>query len=111
MKAFAESQVSDVQMRFAAEKFSMGEGGGGHVQQSAPVPTPTTKEAYLYRQLFENHFPSPAAARTAPSTAADKSVACSTEAALKWMGDKVGGDPSGRAVAGVHLDAYEDSPR
>ncbi len=44
LKAFAESQVSDEKMCFAAKEFSTEEGGGGHVPKSAPVPTPTTKK-------------------------------------------------------------------
>ncbi len=62
------------------------------------------KEGYLYREIFSKHFPSPSAARTVP---AGKSIACSTEAALRWdEAFSSSADPSGRSVAGVHVDAY-----
>ncbi len=62
--------------------------------------TPPNKEAYMYRQIFEKHFPSQSAVSTVPQV---KSVACSTEEALKWdesLRQVV--DESGRAVLGVH---------
>ena len=65
---------------------------------------PRNKEEYFYRSLFAAHFPSDSAARTVPSV---PSVACSTAEALAW--DKAFAnlnDPSGRAVSGVHLQAY-----
>src|SRR5690606_34163031 len=40
-----------------------------------PIQTPTTKEEYYYRSLFESHFPSDTAALSVPSV---PSVACST---------------------------------
>ena len=62
------------------------------------------KEGYLYRRIFESHFPLPDAARCVPG---GPSVACSTPEALAWdakLSRTV--DPSGRAVAGVHRAAY-----
>jgi len=91
LKAEAESQVTDLQMKFASSRF--------------PVSTPKTKEEYMYRELFSKHFPSPAAAGTVPQ---NKSIACSTPAALAW--DEAwanAADPSGRAISGVHVDAYK----
>ncbi|BDU78518.1 asparagine synthase B [Mesoterricola sediminis] len=89
LKAHAEIEVTDGMMRGAAERF--------------PVKTPLTKEAYLYRQIFESHFPMATAVNCVPFEA---SVACSTPAALAWDPSFAGrADPSGRAVAGVHRDA------
>lgn len=51
LKDYASKSVSDEQMSKAAERWSL--------------DTPETKEAYLIRQLFEGHFPSEAAAKTA----------------------------------------------
>ncbi len=90
LKAHAQAEVTDGMMRGAAERF--------------PVKTPLTKEAYLYRQLFESHFPAATAVNCVPFEA---SVACSTAAALAWDPSfKDRADPSGRAVAGVHDQAY-----
>ncbi|MFO7303782.1 MAG: asparagine synthase B [Acidobacteriota bacterium] len=90
LKAFAEAEVSDAMLASAAERF--------------PVKTPLTKEAYLYRQLFERHFPSPSAVACVPW---ERSVACSTETALRWDAEfQRMNEPSGRAVRGVHVDSY-----
>ena len=70
-----------------------------------PIQTPTTKEEFYYRTIFESHFPSDAAALSVPQ---EPSVACSTKIALEWDDAfKNMNDPSGRAVAQVHEDAYE----
>ena len=72
-----------------------------------PIQTPKNKEEYHYRSIFEEHFPSTAAALTVPSV---PSVACSTAEALAWDESfKNMNDPSGRAVAKVHSDAYLDN--
>lgn len=90
LKATAEKEISDAMMKGAAERF--------------PIKTPETKEAYLYRQIFEHYFPSATAINCVPW---ERSVACSTETALKWDKALQGiVDPSGRAVAGVHVEAY-----
>lgn len=69
-----------------------------------PIQTPTTKEEYYYRSLFESHFPSDTAALSVPSV---PSVACSTPIALEWdEAFKNMNDPSGRAVGGVHAEGY-----
>ena len=82
--------VSDEEMVHAAERF--------------PVNTPHNKEEYYYRSIFESYFPSESAARSVPSV---PSVACSTAEALAWDASfKNMNEPSGRAVAGVHEDAY-----
>jgi asparagine synthase (glutamine-hydrolysing) len=91
LKATAERDISDGMMRGAAERF--------------PVKTPETKEAYLYRQIFEHHFPSATAVNCVPF---ERSVACSTPTALKWdeAWQKMV-DPSGRAVMDVHEVGYK----
>ncbi|MDO5608331.1 MAG: asparagine synthase B [Capnocytophaga sp.] len=70
-----------------------------------PIQTPTSKEEYYYRSIFEEHFPSDSAALSVPSV---PSVACSTPTALAWDESfRNMNDPSGRAVAKVHADAYK----
>lgn len=89
LKAHAEAQVSDRELAAADKRF--------------PVNPPQTKEAYLYRSLFERFYPSPAAADTVPG---GKSIACSSPAAIAWDASFAKmADPSGRAVAGVHEQA------
>ena len=62
--------------------------------------TPPTKEAYYYRMIYEQHFPSMAAVCTVPQS---KSIACSTEKAIEWDElFKKNADESGRAVLGIH---------
>lgn len=78
LKAYAERSVSDEQMSKAAERYAL--------------DTPETKEAYLIRQLFEGHFPSEAAAKTAVRWIPRADWGCAS-------------DPSGRAVA-IHESAY-----
>lgn len=93
LKAQAEERVSDAEMEAVAARF--------------PINTPQNKEEYLYRTIFEEHFPSSAAALTVPSV---KSVACSTPEALLWDASFQNvNDPSGRAVAAVHNESYEKS--
>ena len=90
LKAEAAKEITEEQLRLAPERF--------------PVKTPETREAYLYRQLFESHFPSPAAIQCVPH---ERSVACSTPIALEWdaaFQNLV--DPSGRAVMDVHQRGY-----
>lgn len=90
LKAIAEREITDGMMRGAPERF--------------PVKTPTTKEAYFYRQIFESHFPFATAVNCVPW---ERSIACSTETALKWdAAFQKNVDPSGRAVLGIHTDAY-----
>ena len=90
LKQLANEQVTDEQMAQAAQRF--------------PINTPLCKEEYLYRSIFEEHFPSESAARSVNQEA---SVACSTAIALEWdEAWKTMNDPSGRAVAGVHEKAY-----
>ena len=90
LKKITSDQVSDEQMAHAAERF--------------PINTPQNKEEYYYRSIFAEHFPSDSAARSVPSV---PSVACSTAEALAWdRSFQHLNDPSGRAVKGVHEQAY-----
>ena len=69
-----------------------------------PINTPPTKEAYLYRSIFESHFPGDHTVAMVPE---GPSIACSTPTAIAWDASFAGrADPSGRAVAGVHQDSY-----
>ena len=90
LRDHAAAHVSDANMAGAAERF--------------PRNTPLTKEAYYYRTIFEQHFPSDAAASMVPE---GKSIACSSPVALAWeksFADNA--DPSGRAIKGVHNSSY-----
>merc|ERR1712021_207988 len=70
-----------------------------------PHNTPTTKEGYRYRMIFEQFYPGEAAEKTVPG---GKSIACSTERAMNWDASfSSRADPSGRA-AGVHNAAYDE---
>ncbi|WP_418604295.1 asparagine synthase B [Hwangdonia sp.] len=90
LKELVEKEVSDEQMENAKYRY--------------PIQTPINKEEYYYRTIFEGHFPSDAAALSVPQ---EPSVACSTKIALEWdEAFKNMNDPSGRAVAKVHDDAY-----
>ena len=69
-----------------------------------PIQTPQVKEEYYYRSIFEEHFPSDAAAQTVPSV---PSIACSSPTALAWDASFQNvNEPSGRAIATVHEDSY-----
>ncbi len=90
LKDVSEREISDQMLEQARFKF--------------PINTPTSKEAYYYRQIFSELFPGDAAAACVPG---GPSVACSTPAALQWdpsLQHVV--DPSGRAVRAVHKHSY-----
>lgn len=70
LRSSAEDSVTDAQMARAAETY--------------PLNTPQTKEAYRYRELFEEHFPQKAAAETVSLWVPRTEWGCSA-------------DPSGRA--------------
>ena len=90
LKELVEKEVTDKQIANAHFKF--------------PIQPPTSKEEFYYRSIFSEHFPSNAAARSVPSV---PSVACSTPTALEWDESfKNMNDPSGRAVANIHDEAY-----
>ena len=91
LKEMVNEQVSDEQLDHAHFRF--------------PVQPPKSKEEFFYRSIFSEHFPSDAAALSVPSV---PSVACSTPTALEWDESfRNMNDPSGRAVANVHSEAYK----
>ncbi|MGB0527764.1 MAG: asparagine synthase B [Flavobacteriaceae bacterium] len=91
LKEVVDQEVSEDQMQNAHFRF--------------PIQTPQTKEEYYYRSIFESHFPSDAAALSVPQ---EPSVACSTQIALEWdEAFKAMNEPSGRAIASVHEQAYD----
>ncbi|CZF77504.1 asparagine synthase B [Grimontia marina] len=90
LRAVAEEKVTVQQMESASFRF--------------PYNTPQTKEAYVYREIFEELFPLPSAAECVPG---GPSIACSSAKAIEWDESfKNSADPSGRAVAAVHNEAY-----
>ena len=97
LAAYADEMVSDEKFAARAERF--------------PLHPPTSKEYYLLREIFEEHFVTgmengDCAYATCPF---GKSIACSTPEAVAWdpEWEKSVGDISGRAVAGVHVAADE----
>lgn len=89
LKDHAEDRVSDELFEGRAQRF--------------PTNTPATKEGYLYRAIFEEHYPALAAAE---AVVTEPSIACSSAIALEWektWADEA--DPSGRAI-GAHESAY-----
>ncbi len=90
LKDNAERQVSADMMAGARERF--------------PHASPTTKEGYLYRAIFDELFDHPSAPGLIPG---GPSIACSTPTAIAWDASFAAhADPSGRAVRGVHDDGY-----
>lgn len=90
LKEVAAEQISDQQFEIARFRF--------------PYNTPTSKEGYLYREIFEELFPLASAVECVPG---GPSVACSSAKAIEWDESfKKMDDPSGRAV-GVHQAAYQ----
>ena len=90
LKEYAEESISDDEYKSK--------------EKNHPINTPKSKEELLYRKIFEKHFPDDNCIKCVPSA---KSVACSTEEALRW--DKEFSnmiDPSGRSVKKVHNDSY-----
>jgi len=92
LKSHAAEHVSDTML--------------GNAKYIFPHNTPTTKEAYYYRTIFERFYPQNAARLTVPG---GPSVACSSAKAVEWdEGWAHNLDPSGRAALGVHASAYEE---
>ncbi|MBQ7753376.1 MAG: asparagine synthase B [Treponema sp.] len=91
LKKITEEKVSDQEFARRENRF--------------PVNPPKTKEEYYYREIYSRLFPSDSAAKCVPHEAG---VACSTAKALEWDAAwKNMDEPSGRAVSGVHDDAYK----
>ena len=82
LKKHAEGAVTDEMMANAKTRF--------------PIQTPSTKEEYYYRQIFDGYFTCPNAALTVP---VGPTIACSTPTAFRWSKEfaKIA-DPSGRSV-------------
>lgn len=92
LKDRAANMVSDQQLENAAFRF--------------PVNTPDTKEAFMYRELFESHFGNNES--VLKTVRFQPSIACSTEQALLWdQKFQSKNEPSGRAID-VH-DSTVDS--
>ncbi len=90
LRAHAEREVSDDELARARFRF--------------PRNTPRTKEAYLYRAMFEERFPGEQAAACVPE---GPSIACSSPVAIAWEKSFAeSADPSGRAVRGVHKSSW-----
>ena len=90
LKEYANEKISDKIFEDRVNKY--------------PLNTPKSKEEYLFRTIFEKHFPGDDCVMCVPSS---KSVACSTEEALKWDKEFENMiDPSGRSIKKVHKDSY-----
>ncbi|KMZ58946.1 Asparagine synthetase [glutamine-hydrolyzing] [Zostera marina] len=91
MKAHAYALVTDKMMQNARFIY--------------PHNTPTSKEAYHYRVIFERLFPQHSARLTVSQ---ERSIACSTAKAVEWDAEwSKFLDPSGRAILGVHTSAFD----
>jgi len=88
LKDLAEKEVTDSMLENARHRF--------------PVKTPDTKEGYLYRVIFEKHYPGDSIASIVPG---GPSIACSTAEAYEWI--KGMNDPSGRAMKNIHQQGYK----
>lgn len=85
LKNYAEENISDEEFNSKETKF--------------PINTPMTKEAFLYRKIFEKYYPHECCIKTVNENS--KSVACSTERALRWLGideKNIINDPSGHVM-------------
>ncbi|MDB9786935.1 asparagine synthase B [Bacteriovoracaceae bacterium] len=89
--ANAEANITDEQLNMATQRF--------------PINPPATKEAYFYREIFEEHFKIPSLLKCIPE---GPTVACSSPTAFRWDKEFAKmADPSGRALTGVHNKAYK----
>ncbi len=89
LKKQAEEKVTDDMLAAAKKIF--------------PEQTPSSKEEYLYREIFDSYFTNPTAALTVPI---GPTIACSTPTAFRWSKEFAAmNDPSGRAVKSVHQKA------
>ncbi len=91
LKKMTEEKISDAEFARRENRF--------------PINPPKTKEEYYYREIYSSLFPSDSAAKVVPQEAG---VACSTQKALEWDAAwKNMDEPSGRAILGVHEQAYK----
>jgi asparagine synthase (glutamine-hydrolysing) len=92
LRRHAENKVSDQMLAEASKYF--------------PQQTPTSKEGYFYRTIFDSIFKNPTACLTVP---VGPSIACSTPTAFLWSQQFASmDDPSGRAVTGIHVQAIDN---
>jgi len=95
IQAYAKTKITDSDLEAAKFRF--------------PHNPPPTKEAFLIRSIFHEHFPQPHSAACVPG---GPSVACSTPTAILWdQSFKQFADCSGRSVLGVHVSAYDKGRR
>ncbi|MDP3742114.1 MAG: asparagine synthase B [Candidatus Micrarchaeota archaeon] len=93
LKQHGEETVTDEMLGDAEQRFRTG--------------TPTTKEAYMYREIFNEVFQNKTAALTVPT---GPSIACSTPTAFRWSKEfEKMNDPSGRAVK-LHQNTLSQPP-
>lgn len=87
LKAKAEIEVGDIELDGADAKF--------------PINPPLTKEACMYRRIFDRSFSSNTAASTVPG---GPSIACSSSNAIAWCTSDRNCtlDASGRSVGDIH---------
>jgi len=101
LRDHAELLVTDAQLAAAGERFG--------------VLTPTNKEMYWMRELFEARFVDGCASgRSSLGTlGSGRSVACCTPEAIIWdpSWESMAGDISGRTVADVHQSEDQDPAR
>ena len=82
LKKYVESKVTDEMLADAKTKFQM--------------QTPSSKEEYYYRRIFDSYFNCPTASLTVP---VGPTIACSTPTAFRWSKEFAKtADPSGRSV-------------
>lgn len=87
---YAEKNISDAQLEIAADKWS--------------YQTPDTKEAYMYREIFEELFGD--INGSSETVIYQPSIACSSEVATRWHENfKKCLDPSGDAIQRVFKDS------
>lgn len=89
IKEYADSLITDKEFKNRSKKFS--------------INTPISKEHFLYRKIFEEYFPHKNCIKTVDHNT--KSIACSTERALKWMNIKEQSalnDASGRSLIDIY---------
>jgi asparagine synthase (glutamine-hydrolysing) len=86
LKKHADNAVTDEMMQNAKTRF--------------PTQTPSSKEEYYYREIFDSYFTSSSAALTVP---VGPTIACSTPTAFRWSKEFAKtADPSGRSVKDIH---------
>lgn len=70
LKNYAEKQITDIEFKNREDIF--------------PINTPLTKEAFLYRKIFEKFYKKNCCIETIDKNT-NKSISCSTERGLKWL--------------------------